>query len=108
MTKTSTQPKSILDQLNPTPGYLLIQPEEQQKQTLSGIYLPETVSAEKPQVGTVLASGTDDISDAGAKKSSPAKKGDRVIFKEWGGNEVKLDGKKYLFVKFGDILAVIA
>jgi chaperonin GroES len=58
-------------------------------------------------MGTVLVAGNEEVTDKG-KKSSPAKKGDRVIYKKWGGNEVKLDGKEYLFVKFEDILAVIS
>jgi co-chaperonin GroES (HSP10) len=46
---------SILDQVQPTAGYVLIEPEESQKQTASGIYLPETASADKPQMGKILA-----------------------------------------------------
>lgn len=106
MTKT-LEPKKLVDQLQPTAGYVLIEPEEHQKQTASGIYLPETASTDKPQIGKVLVTGPEDVTDAGTKKTSPAQKGDRVIYKKWGGNEVKLEGKEYLFVKFEDILAVI-
>ena len=96
-----------LSQTKPTAGYLLIEPDEQAKQTVSGIYLPDSATGDKPQQGTVLAAGPDDVTDSGAKKASPAKKGDKVIYKKWGGNEVKFDNKEYLFVKFEDILAVI-
>ena len=41
-------------------------------------------------------------------KKSPAKAGDKVIYKKWGGNEVKFEGKEYLFVKSEDILAVLS
>jgi len=98
----------LLSQIKPTAGYVLIEPEEAQKQTASGIYLPDSATGDKPQQGTILAAGSDDVTDSGAKKSSPAKKGDKVIYKKWGGNEVKIDGKEYLFVKFEDILAVIS
>ncbi len=91
--------------LKPTAGYLLIEPLEAETKTASGIYLPENVS-EKPQKGKVLAAGTDEITDSGAKKISPVKVGDVVIYKKWGGNEVKISGKEYLFVKFEDILAI--
>ena len=103
----SDKPTSILNQVQPAAGYILIAPEENQKQTASGIYLPETASADKPQVGSVLAAGAEEVTESGAKKSAPAQKGDRVIYKKWGTNEVKLEGKEYLFVKFEDILAVI-
>jgi chaperonin GroES len=90
--------------LKPTAGYLLIEPLEAETKTASGIYLPESAS-EKPQKGKVLAVGADEITDSGVKRTSPVKEGDVVIYKKWGGNEVKIDGKEYLFVKFEDILA---
>ena len=99
---------SLLSQINPSAGYLLIEPDEQAKQTASGIYLPDSATGDKPQQGTVLATGPDETTDKGVKKPSPAKKGDKVIYKKWGGNEVKIDAKEYLFVKSEDILAVIS
>lgn len=103
--KVSKQPTKIKLNLTPTPGYLIIEPLESQKQTNSGIYLPETVN-EKPQKGIVLAVGEAEILENGNKKTSPVKEGDIVIYKKWGGSEVKIDGKEYLFSKFEDILAV--
>lgn len=96
--------------LKPTSGYLLIEPLEKEVKTSSGIYLPEN-SAEKPQMGKVVAVGDNqscDCKDKGCScdVKSPAKLGEVVLYKKWGGNEVKLEGKEYLFVKFEDILAV--
>lgn len=92
--------------LKPSPGYLIIEPLGREEKTASGIYLPDSAS-EKPQEGKVLAVGDDDLIDSGVKKSSPAKVGDIVIYKKWGGNEVKIEGVEYLFAKFDDILAVV-
>jgi chaperonin GroES len=91
--------------LKPSAGYLLIEPVEKETKTASGIYLPDSAE-EKPQKGKVLAVGADEITDSGAKKASPAKIGDVVIYKKWGGNEVKVGGREYLFAKFEDILAI--
>jgi chaperonin GroES len=91
--------------LKPTAGYLLLDPLEKEEKTATGIYLPDSAS-EKPQKGKVLAIGEDEITDSGAKRTSPAKVGDTVIYKKWGGNEVKIDGTEYLFAKFEDILAI--
>ncbi|MEK7112238.1 MAG: co-chaperone GroES [Patescibacteria group bacterium] len=91
--------------LKPAAGYLLIEPTQAETKTASGIYLPDS-AGEKPQKGKVLAVGADEITDSGAKKTSPAKVGDIVIYKKWGGNEVKMDGKEYLFAKFEDVLAI--
>lgn len=91
--------------LKPTAGYLLLEPQEAETKTASGIVLPDT-AGEKPQSGSVLAVGDDEITDGGATRKAPAKVGDRVVYKKWGGNEIKTEGKEYLFVKFDDILAV--
>lgn len=91
--------------LKPTPGYLMIKPLEAEEKTKSGIYLPDNAKEEKPVHGQVLAVGEPEITDGGAKRNSPAKVGDTVIYKKWGGNEVKIEGIEYLFVKFEDVLA---
>jgi chaperonin GroES len=90
----------------PLPGYVLVEPAEVQKQTESGIYLPDT-HEEKPQQGTVLAVGDDWHTEHGATLKSPVKKGDTVIYKKWGGNEVKVGDVEYQFLKFEDILAIV-
>jgi len=100
--------KTLLSQIQPASGYLFIEPDDQPTQTSSGIYLPDSAKGDKPQEGKVLAAGDDETTDSGAKKKAPAKKGDKVFYKKWGGNEVKIDNKEYLFVKFEDILAVVS
>ena len=96
--------------LQPTPGYLLIEPLEKEIKTASGIYLPDN-AGEKPQKGKVLAMGsvqcTDcKCSDCKCTGETPCKVGDTVLYKKWGGNEVKVENKEYLFVKFEDLLAI--
>lgn len=91
----------------PLAGYLLVEPAEAQQQTASGIYLP-SAGEEKPQVGTVIAVGADSVNDHGVAVKAPVKKGDSVIYKKWGGNEVKLaDGKEVQLMKFEDIIAQV-
>jgi len=101
----STKSSSKLN-IKPAPGYFVLEPMEAQERTSSGIYLPDNAS-EKPQKAKVLSVGSEEITDSGAKKKPTAKVGDVVIYKKWGGNEVKLDGKDYLFAKFDDILAIV-
>lgn len=102
---TKSKTKNI--KLKLTPGYILIEPLEPETKTSSGIYLPESAS-EKPQKGKVLSVGDTFITEHGATIKPPVKVGNIVIYKKWGGNEVKMEGKEYLFVKFEDILAVEA
>ena len=99
-------PKQRKLNLLPTAGYILIEPSESQKRTESGIYLPDSANPEKPQKGKVLAVGEEEVLGNGVKRKSPVKAGDMVVYKKWGGNELKVDNKEYLFVKFEDILAI--
>lgn len=92
--------------LKPAPGYLIIEPLEKEVKTASGIYLPDN-AGEKPQKGKVIAVGGKAYQD-GHEVGSFAKVNDTVLYKKWGGNEVKEEGKEYLIVKFEDILAVVA
>ena len=91
-------------QLKPTAGYALIKPLEIEKQTATGIILPDTHD-EKSQRGTVLAMGGPLINDKGQKITAEFKVGDEVIYKKWGGEELKLgiSGKEMVFVKFDDL-----
>lgn len=86
---------------------MFIEPQEATKQTSSGIYLPDSATGDKPQEGHVLAVGSS-VFSADHEVKSPAKVGDKIIYKKWGGNEVKVDNKEYIFVKFEDILAVVS
>jgi chaperonin GroES len=94
-----------VNNLQPTPGYLLVAPAESQKQTAAGIYLPDS-HEEQIQHGTVLAVG-DSVFQDGQKVAAPVKKGAAVVYKKWGGNDVKIGDTEYQFLKFEDILAII-
>ena len=91
--------------MTPMPGYVLVEPAAKQDKTEGGIYLPDS-SDEKPLGGTVIAVGADTTKD-GAKVASPVNVGDKVVYKKWGGNDVKIGDVEYQFLQFEDILAVI-
>lgn len=92
--------------IQPVPGYLLVEPLKAEKATASGIYLPES-HEEKPQSGKVLAVGEEFTTDYGTKRTSPAKVGDTIIYREWGGKEYKEGDVNLLILKFEDVMAVI-
>lgn len=94
-----------LKAISPLPGYVLVKPADQAKQTASGIYLPDSHD-EKPQHGTVLAVSTHGyVGDE--KVPCPVKVNDQVIYKKWGGNEFKIGDVEYQFLKFEDVLATV-
>ena len=92
--------------IKPLAGYLLIEPQEAETKTASGIILPDS-AAEKPQQGKVLAVGDDIVTEHGTKIASPVKVGDTVIYKKWGGDEIKMDSKELKLVKFDDLMAIV-
>jgi len=93
--------------LQPTAGYVLVEPMAAEKKTASGIVLPDS-HEEKPRKGKVLVVGETEITEGGIKRQAPCKAGDIVVYKEWGGNEYKENDKEYLFIKFEDILGIVS
>ena len=91
--------------LKPLAGYVLIEPAAKETKTASGILLPDSAD-EKPQEGEVLATG-ESIYEHGKEIPSPVKVGDKVVYKKWGGNEVKMDGKELMLIKFEDLMATV-
>lgn len=78
----------------------------QETTTPSGIVIPETAK-EKPIEGRVIAVGTGRLTDEGKTIPMSVKVGDRVLFKKYGPDEVKVGDKEYLIAREEDILAVI-
>jgi chaperonin GroES len=92
--------------LKPLGGRAIVEPIEQDEQTASGLYLPETAK-EKPQEGKVLAVGPGDRDDDGKRVAMDVSVGDKVLFAKYSGTEVKIDGKKLLILRESDVLAII-
>ena len=91
--------------IHPVPGYLLVQPQKQDKTTASGILLPDN-HQDKPQQGKVLAVGSS-VFDDGHEIKSPCQIDDIVIYREWGGKEYRENDVELLLLKFDDIMAII-
>lgn len=74
--------------------------------TKGGIVIPDK-AAEKPTQGEVIATGNGAPLDSGELRQLAVKVGDRVLFAQYAGTEIKHDGETYLIVRESDILAVI-
>ena len=87
--------------IKPLADRVVIEPQEAQTKTASGLFIPDTAK-EKPQQGTIVAAGP-------GKKDEPMEVtvGDVVLYGKYAGTEVTVDDKKYLIVKQSDILAII-
>jgi len=93
--------------VQPLGSRVFIEPVSQEKQTKSGIVLPEAASGERPMMGKIIATGPGKIVD-GKRVAMTVKIGDTVLFKKYGPDEVEIEGKKYLVGDEDDILAIIS
>ncbi len=84
--------------INPVAGYVVVQADEAEKKTASGLYLPDSAK-EKPKTAKVVAVG-DGINDV--------KVGDRVIYKnEYEATTVKVKDEEYILVFFKNVIATV-
>ena len=100
--------KNTASKLNVKPlmGYVLVEPSEAETKTASGIILPESAQ-EKPAQGKVIACGDEMVMENGKVVKCPVKTGDKVVYKKWGGDEIKVEGKELKLVKFDDLMAIL-
>ena len=91
--------------IKPLAGYALIEPQEAEEVTASGIVLPVTAQ-EKPAQGKVIAVGGS-IKHPEHEEKAQFNVGNVVLYKKWGGDEIKIEGKELKLVKFEDIMAVL-
>lgn len=93
--------------IKPLRDRVVVKPADRAEKTTGGIYLPDTASKDRPTEGEVVAIGTGVLNKDGSKIALEVKAGDRVLYSEYAGTEVKLSGEKYLILKQDDILAVL-
>lgn len=93
--------------LKPTDDHIVVKAEEQETQTQSGLYIPSTVSKERPQMGEVVAVGPGKMTEEGKRLAMDVKVGDKILFSKYGPSEVKIDGKDLLILNQSDVLAIV-
>ena len=89
-----------MSSLKPLADRVLVKPDEAEQKTASGLYIASNAQ-EKPQRGTIVAVGAGKVNDKGERIPMD------VIYGKFGGNEVKVDGEKYLLMRADDIYAVV-
>ncbi len=88
---------------------VLVRPlsSEEDKKSKSGIIIPETISKERPERGTVVAVGEGKTNEEGKVIPLRVKVGDQVVFSKYGPDEIKIDGEEYYILSESNILAII-
>ena len=92
--------------LKPLGDRVVIEPMEQDEQTTTGIFLPETAK-EKPQQGKIVAAGPGARKETGERIEMDVQVDDTVLYARYAGTTIKLEGEEYLILKETDILAIV-
>lgn len=91
--------------LKPLADRVVVKPIEQESKTKSGIIIPDTAK-EKSHMGVVIAVGPGRIDDGNLQEMT-VKVGNKILYKEYGGEEFKMDGQEVIILKEEDILGII-
>ena len=91
--------------VKPLADRVLVEVLEAESKTRGGIILPDTAQQEKSE-GKVIAIGTGKTLESGKVQPIEVKKGDRVIFGKYSGDDIEIDGVKHKILKESEILAI--
>src|ERR1035437_6788164 len=94
------------NKIQPLFDNVLIKSLKAEIKTASGIILPETAQ-EKPQMGEIVAVGPGKVTPKGEKEPMVVKVGQKVMYKDWGINKVRLDNEDFIIAEQKDILAIV-
>ena len=86
---------------------VLVKRTEEEEKSAGGIVLPGSAT-EKPSQGEVIAVAPGKKSENGDVSPVGVAVGDTVIFGQYGGNEIKIDGEEYLILSESDIFGVVS
>ncbi|WP_127555608.1 co-chaperone GroES [Saccharospirillum alexandrii] len=92
--------------IRPLHDRVVVRRKDQEETTAGGIVLPGSAK-EKPSQGEILAVGNGRILENGDVKSLDVKVGDTVVFGQYAGSTVKIDGEELLIMTESDIFGVI-
>ena len=88
--------------LRPLGDRVIVQALPKEETTKAGIILPDTVNKESRMEGKIVAIGQ---GDKVSKLNLSA--GQKVVFSEYGGSEIKIEGQEYKILNHDDLLAVV-
>lgn len=93
--------------IKPLNGYVVIKPLAAEEVTKSGIVIPDTANKEKPKEGEVIAVAETNITDKGAELPIEMKVGDKVLYGQYSGEDVKVEGVEYKIVEMTSVRAIV-
>jgi chaperonin GroES len=105
MTTTKSKKEGAMKMI-PLGDRVIVRLLEKEETKKGNIIIPDTAK-ERPQEGEVVAVGKGRLTNSGSRVEPEVKKGDRVLFAKYAGNEISMDDSKYLVMKEDEILAIL-
>jgi chaperonin GroES len=96
-----------MSKLRPLGDRVIVKPVAKEEMSKAGILLPDTVDKERPEQGEVIAVGPGKLLDNGQVAPVSLKIGDKIVFKKYSPDEVKVGDEEYLVISESDVMAVI-
>ncbi len=106
--KKKAAKKSATGRINiqPLGDRVVVEREEAEEVTAGGIVLPDSAQ-DKPARGKIVSVGEGKLLDDGKRSVLQVKKGDRILFSSYAGEQFELGDQELLLMREEDILAVI-
>lgn len=92
--------------IRPLYDRIVVRRKEEETKTAGGIVLPGSAK-EKPNQGEVVAVGQGKLLDNGELRPVSLKVGDQVVFGQYSGNNIKVDGEELIILSETEIFGVI-
>ena len=92
--------------LQPLGDRVLVKPQENKETKRGGIIIPDTAK-EKPQEGTIVATGKGKTTEDGKVLPMDVKPGDKILYGKYSGSEIKIDDQDYLIMHQEDVLGIL-
>jgi chaperonin GroES len=92
--------------VRPLGDRILVRRVAEEEKSKGGIIIPDSAK-EKPAEGEVVSVGSGKANEKGQVRPLEVKKGDRVLFGKYSGNEIKVDGVELLIIREDEVLGIL-
>jgi chaperonin GroES len=93
--------------LKPLGDHIIIKPLTNEEITKAGIVLPDTVDKDRPERGEIIAVGPGRVLDNGSRSTMDVSVGQKVVFKKYSPEEIKINGETFLVINSSEVIAII-
>ena len=93
--------------IRPLYDRVVVRRKEEEETSAGGIILSGSAK-ENPNQGEVIAVGNGKLLDNGEVRALAVKVGDKVVFGQYGGSTITIDGEELIIMSESEIFGVIA